>query len=565
MKADLTRNTFNHFKHYTRVLMQQGRVQLDSDWNEQTSILLHYLQTLAADLIGPAGGPAAHCGFTISTLMPNTTPPVAHDFRIGPGRYYVDGILCEIDSNPIGIIAVPPAQAAPAAPENSIVVLAGTWSLDGAEPQKNQYVEVFDDIPKPAFPPTMAQISDTDKKNMKLTLKMDSSIDISRAGNPKLRRVITYANQLDYPPPFLPAETYSDNITTYQVYLDVWERDITYVQDDHIREVALGGPDTAIRSKIVCQVKVMPPTGATNNACMSVQELNDFFQPENRGKLRAMAKQVSPSTDPCIISPEASYTGPENQLYRIEIHTGGSIGDSSPPPTFKWSRENGAVFFPIVSGGDTNEVVVESLGRDDRFGLKKDDWVEIQDDWSVLHNYAGNLRQVQAVDRSTMKVTLSGPPDSRVGGSPAFHPLLRRWDQAAGDPEEGGLTIEADGAAQIVESTDAWLVLEDGVQIQFQPPENKVDKNRYRTGDYWLIPARTATGDVEWPKLIDPKGNLETDARGNAVPLPLPPQGILHHYAPLAVITLDNEKKINVDPNPCRQTFGPLAKGRGLA
>ena len=28
MKADLTRNTFDPLKHYARVLMQQGRVQL---------------------------------------------------------------------------------------------------------------------------------------------------------------------------------------------------------------------------------------------------------------------------------------------------------------------------------------------------------------------------------------------------------------------------------------------------------------------------------------------------------------------------------------------------------
>ena len=57
MKADLTRSTFDQHKQFTRVLMQQGRVQLDSDWNEQTAILLHYMQTLAADIIGPHGGP----------------------------------------------------------------------------------------------------------------------------------------------------------------------------------------------------------------------------------------------------------------------------------------------------------------------------------------------------------------------------------------------------------------------------------------------------------------------------------------------------------------------------
>ena len=40
-------------------------------------------------------------------------------------------------------------------------------------------------------------------------------------------------------------------------YLDVWERYITYVEDDRIREAALGGADTCIRSKVVWQVKLL--------------------------------------------------------------------------------------------------------------------------------------------------------------------------------------------------------------------------------------------------------------------------------------------------------------------
>jgi len=58
MKGDFSRVTFDVTKHFSRVLMQQGRVQLDADWNEQTAILLHFLQSLAEDLIGEHGGPA---------------------------------------------------------------------------------------------------------------------------------------------------------------------------------------------------------------------------------------------------------------------------------------------------------------------------------------------------------------------------------------------------------------------------------------------------------------------------------------------------------------------------
>jgi hypothetical protein len=49
-------------------------------------------------------------------------------------------------------------------------------------------------------------------------------------------------------------------------------------------------------------------------------------------------------------------------------------------------------------------------------------------------------------------------------------------------------------------------------------------KKHYRTGDYWLIPARVATNDIEWPSVTE--GVL--------------PHGIEHHYAPLAILTKDN-------------------------
>src|SRR5690348_7961180 len=89
MKGDFSRVTFDPAKRFSRVLLQQGRVQLDADWNEQVSILLHYVRTLAADLLGPGAGPAGGCGFQV------TGSGSSRDFLVGGGRYYVDGILCE--------------------------------------------------------------------------------------------------------------------------------------------------------------------------------------------------------------------------------------------------------------------------------------------------------------------------------------------------------------------------------------------------------------------------------------------------------------------------------------
>jgi hypothetical protein len=55
-------------------------------------------------------------------------------------------------------------------------------------------------------------------------------------------------------------------------------------------------------------------------------------------------------------------------------------------------------------------------------------------------------------------------------------------------------------------------------------PAKTGEAHHYRTGDYWLIPARVATGDIEWP--------VEIDNVGNIVLITQPPLGIRHHNAP---------------------------------
>ena len=578
MKADLTRNTLNLLKHYALVLTQQGRVSLDSDSNEQAAILLHYLQTLGADLIGPAGGPDANA-FSISAIGGLTG-----DFRIGLGRYYVAGIPCEAESEVIQVSATGKPNEA----------LVPQWTLDGKLFDQDQLVELFDDVMQPLGDPqfdTVASITNASQANRKLTLSATpaATIDLTKGTNPSVRRVLTYLTQPDYPQPEPLAQTKGNN-GAYLAYLDVWTRHITYIEDPSIREAALGGPDTATRAKIVWQVKV------TKGQFQSNDKPCDGFKPDdpdlllsmfgpNHGRLKARAQQNSTPTDPCIIPPDANYHGEENQLYRVEVHTPGAANVPSPTlgakrtgnklvklgatgsgasgATFKWSRENGSVTFPIVGSITTGDGVttlkLANLGRDDRFGLKEGNWVEIQDDDYVLLNHAGTLLQVQSVDRTTMEVTLTGTADTGVGDDQSKHPLLRRWDHQQGDPAEGGLTLGPDNAALIQENDGSmWLELEDGVQIQFQPAPGATP-HQYRTGDYWLIPARTATADVEWPRETVP------DAQGNLVTSPLSkaPDGIKHYYAPLGVFQVANDgtiKPVADKTGSCHKQFTALTK-----
>jgi hypothetical protein len=443
MKGDFSRWTYDPTKRYSRVLSLQGRVFLDADFNEAMELQLQYLRSLTANLIGP------HAGVGDESFKIQSTGSAPRDFFITRGTYYVNGVPCDNPSLP------PPA---------------GGGAAD----------------PGPRY-----------------------------SGQP-------YWSD----PPAL------DDAGSYVVYLDVWERFLTYIEDEDrtddelqqtIREVALGGPDTAARSRIVWQVRVVPlgdvDADSLEDDADGFENFLDVLKKNNviravepdgdtrlYGKLAARARKTQADDQPCSTNPESRYRGPENQLYRVEIHDPGAFTlDEASEATFKWSRENGSVVFAIRAlEGPT--VTLETLGRDERLGLKAGDYVEVVDDDYVLEGRAEPLLRVSSVDPETFTVMLSAPPASNVGTDQKKHPILRRW--------EGTASVSVNEKP----GSEGYLALEDGVEVLFSEGD-------YRTADYWSFPARTATGDVEWP---GPAGS----------PKEIPPHGIVHAYAPLSVITV---------------------------
>jgi len=461
MRGDFSRLTFRPDKGYSAVLTQQGRVQLDADINEQAAIQAYLERGLAADLIGrhagPVGGnPAVKGNITAFGISYNNQGAVP-DLTIGAGRYYVDGIMTSA-TKPV------PLDPVPSGPSGS--------SESGAQADGWTY-----------WTQPYAYLDQT--------------------------------NDADRLPTELP----------FLVYLKVWERFITAVEDPDILETALGAtlPDTCGRAKVMWQVLPIRDSDGFTPQDDSPDALRSGFDAwaDARNEPAAwLAAQTAPpqaQDDPCIIAPDAQYRGPENQLYRVEVHRAGTAGtDNQNSATFKWSRDNGSVIFP-VSIIEGTWVTLAALGRDDKMDLNVQDWVEVVDDAYLARGIADPLLQVTAVDVAGRRVQLSAEPDPAVGQIAARHPYLRRWDQQA--PTGSGVPQLWDGALQIAEG--AWVDLEDGVQVWFK------SGGTYRTGDYWLIPARTLTGDVEWPR----------DA--NQTPLLSPPAGVAYHYAPLAWIIQD--------------------------
>lgn len=437
MRGDYSRKTFDRRKHYTGVRMQQGRVQLDADWNEQLDEQLYRTETESVDVIGASGVPKKNGGFKIDPA------PGGHDLTISAGRLYVDGLLCELDQ---------PA----------------TYTVQPHFPNP--------DFTTPATSPASG------------TLALNAPDG------------------------------------AYLVFLDAWQREITARDDRLIREVALGGPDTATRLQTVYQVRLLRLAASSPLSPLTCDTpIGEFDQYTglSTGTLNARTQPPQNQSNPCVLPPSAGYTRLENQLYRVEVHTPGPLN----PMTFKWSRDGVETTIKNIAG---NVVRVADVGPDGVLGFAGQQWVEVVDEESTLKRTPHALVQIDAIDPDTREITLKSSVAALANRSGL---KLRRWDQS-------GVSASSAGVSG---SLATWIDLEGGIQVSFSPGE-------YHSGDYWLIPARTVTGEIEWPPYQIP----------NTAPIPQPPRGIRHHYARLALVdVIGGTVAVRED---CREPFPALTE-----
>ena len=492
MKGDFSRITFDPSKHYRGVLHQQGRVWLDSDWNEDVFERLAILRQEMRDVIGPNGFPTAN-DFQLSASIDAD----ADNFLISSGRAYVDGNLAQVESN------------------------------------------------------------------------------------------FRYLKQPDFPDaPRLPIPTDASTLTAL-VYLDVWHRLITYLEDDSIREVALGGPDTSVRLKTITQVKVV----TVPNTVTTCQQASQFLPTTiGGGLLTTLQPATNPTQTVCQLPDPANFTGRENHLYRVQVHDAGdvaglpgsvaftvplsasvaaaattltlnrklsaaeiataqrngfiTVADSTGASErvaltniattaanttltlgqplaaayttanaaavtggvarFKWSRDNAAFAVGVTTvKADRVTVTLSSLGRDLASTLRQGDQVELTDDTSELGPNRGHLTFLKTdPDPDLFTVVLNDPlPASFVlsGDRSQRHLVLRRWDGVG------------DAAAAFTDAGTPGMNLGEGVHVQFGGFD-------LHPGDYWTFTARSADGSIA----------ALSNAEAN---------GVRHSYCPLGLVT----------------------------
>jgi hypothetical protein len=377
MSGDFSRDTFDRRKHYRAVYLQQGRLQLDADWNEAVDLELYRLRATAADVAGVAAA-------VKKSTMEESGFQVDQDLMIQPGRLYAGGFLCE---------------------------LAAETAL-GAQP----------DLPGYTLPTTPGR---------------------------------------------------------YVAYLDVWERIVTALEDPDLLEPALGGADTTVRTRVVCQVRLALVADMATCATFTPAWTPFGDPPPVAGQLRAQGNGAGPFPD---------------QLYRVEIHAAGAVGTA----TFKWARDNASLAAAVDAVAGTQVTLADRPGVAPASLFAVGDWIEASDDGRVLRGEPGVLGQVTAVNAPARTLTVS----SWAGGAPVLGPgaLVRRWN--------GGVrTVTATG----------FLPLESGIEVEFAA-------GAFRTGDAWLVPSR-ATG------LLWPGSPGAPELKG--------PDAIRHVYVPLSILQLN--------------------------
>ena len=180
MSFDSSRFAFNPWNDFSGVVMPQGRVQLDSDWNEWLAELARRIRAGTLDTLGRA-------------VYPLTTPnaflitPTSGSISIGVGRMYIDGLPVENHGLP--------------APQS------GGWIPPNITPSATQ----------PAWDPALDELV---------------------GQNP-----IDYLQQPYFPNASKLAPFPTGN-GPYLVYLDVWQREITFLEYPDLMEKAVG-VDTA--------------------------------------------------------------------------------------------------------------------------------------------------------------------------------------------------------------------------------------------------------------------------------------------------------------------------------
>jgi hypothetical protein len=338
-------------------------------------------------------------------------------------------------------------------------------------------------------------------------VKKGSQIQLTLgAGNAWLNGHSLFMKNNDIVATNLPATDYQPMQSTNSdqaVILEMWEEPVNGYQNSvstnyDLVEPALGGPDTTERMQRCMALRLVETDGTEDCGKIAGRVKDDLSK---KGHLAAGLQSSIPADDgSCPTSLPGGYTGFEHNLYRIEI----AQTDAAAGAAFKWSRYNGGLTGKGTFGTQPETIRIEAnlpairaAGNDSFYvEIVRRDSADLH--WEVLYGAVMGFSEGQL----TLQTKWFGAATTPAANTPVF---FRLWDG-----------IGQVGNFQNPPAGQQPQVLQDGITLSFDP-ENKTVGN-YRPGDFWTFPVRVGqTG-------------------GTSLLTAQPPQGIVYHRAPLAVL-----------------------------
>jgi hypothetical protein len=357
----------------------------------------------------------------------------------------------------------------------------------------------------------------------------------------------SYFDQPDWPEPDPPAQAQRE-----LVYLDVTELEVSAVEDPDLLEVALGGPDTTQRIKLLRRVRRLA-VGASDCSTAWQQAVAGWakqglaFDPKTmrlqpRISLQVGFTQDFTTTDPCDPAATGGYLGTDNQLIRVRA------GADRDGPYVVWGYDNASFLYRVKSVSPNGTLLTLASDPPDGFHVpQKNQVVEILATAAVLgvepdETSPGGSGQILRVAASPVGILsgLTSPYGPAVPGDPTNYLAL----------DTSVLLLAGTNLPLFVRVWQAKLARPaSGTELVIADPNTGISTGLTATlsGDsiadaFWQVAVRPAT-----PQAVYPEELLTT---------PQPPDGLRRWVCPLAVI--DWSTKGGPSVTDCRNPFQNL-------
>jgi hypothetical protein len=322
------------------------------------------------------------------------------------------------------------------------------------------------------------------------------------------------------------------------IYLLLREQEVSAVEDLPLQEVALGGPDSAQRSRLIQRIVRLAVDGT--NCATALEEAKRIwiaqgviFQPQtmelkSSAKLQVQFVEHPPPESECDPTVPGGYLGADNQLIRVQI-TGFDAATNT--GRFVWGYNN-ASFLYRVKTVDAQTLELQSSPVDSYHAPRMNRAVELLrvaeslDHDNYIAEHAGVvITPTQAYVPETRHLQLPAPlPAGYVDLDHVTPRFLRLWEQE--------LTFTP-GTAKELEGTGIQVIINyDGAVEPFT------------IGQFWTFAVRPST-----PVQLYPRRYLDA---------PQPPEGPRLWACPLAVLSWPSPQPQPVRVQDCRRLFCPL-------